>query len=68
MPKFGIKNVLGIFGIELQKNYCHILDRQPQICLTAKFREKKQKCLNLRPKMLYLGITGLQFENRIVIF
>ena len=36
----------------------------PRICLIAKFREKKQKCLNL-PDM---RILELQFENTIVIF
>ena len=28
---------------------------------------KKQKCLNLGPKMPYLGILRLEFENNIVI-
>ena len=55
MPKFGIKNVLGIFGIELQKNYCHILDRHPQICLTAKFREKKTKMPKFTTKNALFG-------------
>ena len=38
-------------------NYRHILNQHPQICLFAKFREKK--CINLEPKMPYLGIFGL---------
>ena len=29
---------------------------------------KKQKCLNLGPKIPFLGIFGLEFENNIVIF
>ena len=29
---------------------------------------KKQKCLNLGPKMLDLGIFGLEIENSFVIF
>ena len=55
MPKIGIKNAL--FGYFWARIY-----------LTAKFRAKKQKCLNLGPKVLYLGIFELEFENNIVIF
>ena len=52
IPKFGTKNALleyfwpkmpylGIFGQELKKkNYCHIWNQHPQICLFAKFHEK----------------------------
>ena len=29
---------------------------------------KKQKCLNLRPKLPYLGIFGLEFENNCHIW
>ena len=29
---------------------------------------KKQKCLNLGPKILDLGIFGLEFKHKIVIF
>ena len=37
--------------------------------LIAKYCEKKkQKCLNQGPKMPYLGVFGLEFENNIVIF
>ena len=44
MPYFGI------FGQELKKNYCHILNQHLRICLTAKILEKNvktgdQKCL-----------------------
>ena len=35
--------------------------QRPGICLIEKFREKKQKCLNLGPQMPYLGIFELQF-------
>ena len=51
MPKFGTKNdLLGIFdqecviwvflGKNVLKNYCHIWNQHPQICLFAKFHEK----------------------------
>ena len=41
MPKFGTKMpYLGIFGLEFQKNYCHIWNHHPQICLFAKFYGK----------------------------
>ena len=30
--------------------------------------EKKQKCLNLGPKMTYLSIFVVEFENNIVMF
>ena len=29
---------------------------------------QKQNSLNLGPKMTYLGIFGLEFENNIIIF
>ena len=62
MPKFGTKNdLLGIFdqecviwvflGKNVLKNYCHIWNQHPQICLFAKFHKKNKKCLNLEPKM-----------------
>ena len=34
----------------------------------GKFRGKKQKFLNLGPKMPYLGKFGMEFENNIVKF
>ena len=54
MPKFGTKNdLLGIFdqecviwvflGKNVLKNYCHIWNQHPQICLFAKFHEKTKK-------------------------
>ena len=50
MPKFGTKNFL--FG--------YFWDR---ILPTYKILRKKQKCLNLGPKMPCLGIVGLKFES-----
>ena len=49
------------------KNYCHIWNQPPRMCLIAKFRKKTQKCLNLGPKMSYLGILGQTFQKTIVI-
>ena len=42
------------------KNYCHIWN--------AYKISKMLKCLYLGPKLLYLGIFGLEFENNIIIF
>ena len=41
MPKFGTKNALfGYCWDRILKNYCHIWNQHPQVCLTAKFCEK----------------------------
>ena len=58
MLKFGIKipylgnltqnPLFEYFWTRSLKNYCHIWNQHPQICLTAKFCEKK--CLNLGQK------------------
>ena len=48
------KQNLGIFALEFLKNYCNIWNQRYQICLIGNF-SRKQKCLNLGPKMLYLG-------------
>ena len=41
MPKFGTKNALfAYFWAKIFKNYCHIWNQHPQICLLAKFSEK----------------------------
>ena len=32
-----------------------------------KIFKKKEKCVNLQPKMLYLGTFGLELEKAIVI-
>ena len=67
--KFGTKNVcFAYFWGRIWKYYCHIWNLPPQICLAAKFDAKtkimkknswkKQKCLNLAPKIPYLGILG----------
>ena len=71
MPCLGIFDqeclICLFLGKNFLKNYCRIWNQHPQICLIAKFL-KKQKCLNLGPKISFLGIFGLGFENNIVIF
>ena len=45
--KFGIKNTLfGYFWARISKNYCHIWNQLPQICLIVKFfrKTKMPKC------------------------
>ena len=66
MPNFGTKNALfgdflpriphlDIFGLEFQKYYGRIWNQQTQLS------QKKQKYLNLGPKMSYLGNLGAEF-------
>ena len=31
---------LGIFDVKFSKNYCHVRNQHPRICLIAKFRKK----------------------------
>ena len=50
----------GIFGLGFEKA---VWNHHPQICLTANFA-KKQKCLNLQPKMYDSGIFRLEFEKK----
>ena len=78
MPKFETKiSYFGIFG--LQFYFSDIWNQDTKVCLIAKFWEKtkmrkciillkNKKCLNLGPKMHYLGIFGLEFSKTIVIF
>ena len=54
---------LGIFGLQFEKNCCHIWNPHPQICLIENLGEK-QKCLNLGRKMCDSGIFGLEFEKK----
>ena len=66
--KFRANNAwVGYFWDRILKNYGHIWNRHPQICLTAKFCEK-QKYLNSGPKIPYLDIFGLKVWNALVIF
>ena len=78
MPKFGTKKALlgtfvqecliSVFSARIFKKAIVIFEIS-----TLKFSylqnfTKKQKCLNLGPKMLDLGIFGLEIENSFVIF
>ena len=78
MPKFGTKNALvGYFGVKIFKSYCHVWNQYLRISVIPK-SVKKQKCLNLGPKMPYLGIfdpkcliwvfLDKKFRKTIVIF
>ena len=51
---------LGIFGLEVLKNYCQIWNQHPWIYLTAKFCEKI-KMSKFGTTNAYLGIFGLEF-------
>ena len=60
MPKFGTINVLlKYFWAWLSKNFCHISNQHPQICLFAKFH-KKARMPKFEIKISYFGIFGLQ--------
>ena len=60
MPKFGIKNaIFGIFGQEFYKNIVRFEISTLKFVYLQNFT-KKQKCLNLEPKMPYWGIFGLE--------
>ena len=58
---------LGIFGLGSQKAIVMIVISPLKLVQLQNF-EKKQKCLNLGPKIPYLGMFRLDFENDIVIF
>ena len=68
MPKVGTKNAIfgyfwrkmpyfGIFGPEFLKNYCHIWNQHPQICLFAKFHGKT-KMPRFGTKNAWFGYFG----------
>ena len=46
-----------ILGLEFPKNYCHISNQHPRICLTAKFCEK-MKLPEFGTKIALLGYFG----------
>ena len=46
---------LGIFGLQCNKGYYQIFNQHTRICETITFHAKREK-INLRPKMLYLGL------------
>ena len=73
MPKCGTRNAwFGYFWAGTWKQYCHIWNQHPWICLIAKFRGKtkmpKFRTKNdlfgyFWPKMPYLGIFGVEFQK-----
>ena len=63
---------IGIFGQEFYKNYCHIWNQHPQICLIANFHEKNKNAKMwdknalfeyFWPKISYLDIFGLELKK-----
>ena len=58
----------GIFGLDLKKKLLSYLKSAPSNLSNCKILLKKQKCINLGPKIPYLGIFGLKFRKTIVIF
>ena len=52
---------LGVLSKIVQENYCPILNHHYEIWLSPKFKKKKEKSLNLVPKMSYLSMFGLEF-------
>ena len=71
-PQCGTKNaLLGLFDQEclilvfylkiFKEKHCPNSNQHPEICLIAKFCQKKKKSLNLVPQMFYLSILWLEF-------
>ena len=68
MPKFETKSAMfGYFWAGIRKQYCHSWNQHPWISLIAKFCKKKQKCLNLGPKMPDLGIFDQKCFIRVFL-
>ena len=71
MNKFGTKNVwFGYFWAGIWKQYCHIWNQYPRICLIAKFHGKTKApkfwtknalFAYFWPRMVYFSIFGLEF-------
>ena len=53
---------LGIFLVEILKSIV-IFEKSSLKFVQFQTFPKNQKCLNLKPKMPYLGIFGVNFEN-----
>ena len=58
---------LAILWVEFEKNALIFEISTVAFVLLQNF-PKKQKCLNLGPKMPYLGIFELEFKKTVVIF
>ena len=59
---------LSTFRLKLEKKLLLYLKSAPSNLSYCEILQKKTKCLNLGPKMLYLGIFELEFSKTIVIF
>ena len=69
MAKFGIKNTLiRYLWTRIFKENIVIFEISTLGFAWLENFAKKQKCLNLEPKMSYLSIFKLEFEKTIVIF
>ena len=78
MPKSGTKNAwFGCFGAGTWKQYCHIWNQHPRICLIAKSGEETKMLKfgtkdalfgNFWPKMLDLDILGLEFKKKLLSY
>ena len=69
MPKFGTKNAFfGYFWAGILKKLLSYLKSASSHLSICKIPRKKQKCLNLGPKVPDLCIFELEFKNIIVIF
>ena len=71
MPFLGIFHQECLIWVFLGKNFKKTIVRFEISTLKFVYLQnftKKQKCLNLGPKMPDLCIFGLEFENNIVIF
>ena len=69
IPKFGTKNVLfECFWARILKMLLSYLKSAPSNLSIWKISRKKKSCLNLGPKIPYLGVFRLVFSKSIVIF
>ena len=56
MSKFGTKIALfGYFWVRILKNYCHIWNQYPRICLIAKYHKKRNKTKKIETKIALFG-------------
>ena len=59
---------LGILVRKVRKNFCHIWNQYPRICLISKFLKKTKKHVNLGSQMPYFGFFSSNFWKTTVIF
>ena len=63
MPYLSILEQNAVFGylwVRIKKNYCHIWNHLPQICLIAKYNEIMEM-LKFGTKIAFLGIFRVEF-------